>query len=90
MLLQMLDSWTDERLNDLAASLASLPADVAKLTGAVEALEEQTRSLRQDLGEETSSLRQELAASQRQLVQVAWGLVAVLIAALVALLAALL
>jgi hypothetical protein len=80
-------AWTDDRLDDLAASLEPLVTQVAVLAELVQDLREDTRLLRQDLTTETLALRQELAAAQRQLVQLAWGLVATLMGAVVAVLA---
>ena len=83
-------SWTDERLDDLATTLVPLPTKVAALAEAVEHLNEETRTLRQDVTGETRALREELSAAQRQLVQLAWGLVATLMGAVVAVIAAVL
>jgi hypothetical protein len=80
-------TWTDERLDDLATMVVGLPTKVAALGEAVEGLNEETRALRDELTGETRALREELAAAQRQLVQLAWGLVAVLIGAVVAVIA---
>jgi uncharacterized protein YoxC len=82
-------AWTDDRLDDLAASLEPLVTQVAVLSELVQDLRDDTRLLRQDLTNETLALRQELAAAQRQLVQLAWGLVAALVGAVVAVLASL-
>jgi hypothetical protein len=71
--------WTDARLDDLATMLVPVPAEVAALRASVEHLSDENRAL-----------RDELAATQRQLLQIAWGLVAALIAAGAALAAALL
>ena len=71
--------WTDARLDDLAAALAPVPAEVAVLQAMVDRLSEDNRAL-----------RAELAAMERQLLQVAWGLVAALIGAAAALAVALL
>ncbi len=60
-------AWTDERLDDLADSLRSLPAEVAKVAGAVEGLREETRALRTDLTEETRALRTDLREETRAL-----------------------
>lgn len=84
------EPWTDERITELAAALGPLHVRVAELTEAVHHLQEETRSLRQDLNGETLELRQELAAAERQLVQLAWGIVAALIGGLLAVLAAVL
>lgn len=74
-----METWTDERLDDLAAALRPLPTEVAKITEAVDRLTDETHSLRQDL-----------SASQRQIVQIGFGLVGALLAAIVALIIALL
>jgi hypothetical protein len=84
------ETWTDERLDDLATAVVGLPAKVAALAEAVEHLDEGNRALRDELTGETRALREELAAAQRQLVQLAWGLVATLSGAVVAIVAALL
>jgi hypothetical protein len=94
--------WSDARLNDLAAALEPVPTRVAALTEAVEHLDGVTRALQplpsqvavlaaavERLNDENRTLRQELASMQRQLLQVAWGLVAALIAAAAALVSAL-
>jgi outer membrane murein-binding lipoprotein Lpp len=73
------EHWTDARLDDLAAALAPLPAQVAVLTATVDRLSEETRAL-----------RDELATTQRQLLQIAWGLVTALLGVAAALAAALL
>jgi hypothetical protein len=84
------ETWTDERLDDLATTVVALPTKVAALGEAVDHLHEETRALREDLAGETRALREDLAAAQRQLIQVAWGLVAVLIGAVIAVIAAVL
>jgi hypothetical protein len=71
--------WTDARLDDLASMLAPVPAEVAALRASVDYLSAENRAL-----------RDELAAMQRQLVQIAWGLVVALLGAAAALAAALL
>ncbi len=68
------EAWTDERLDDLAASLRPLPEQVAKVATAVEHLADETRSLREDL-----------SASQRQITQIGFMLATALIGAVVAL-----
>ena len=71
-------SWTDERLDDLAAALRPLPDQVAKLTAAVEHLSDETKSLQLDL-----------SATQRQIAQIGFMLAASLMGAVVALILAL-
>jgi len=78
--------WTDERLNDLADALEPVPVQVAVLDATVKhlavALEPVPSELAvltakvERLTEENRALRAELALTQRQLLQVAWGLVA--------------
>ena len=95
--------WTDARLDDLAAALVPVPAEVAALRAAVEHLNHLTAELEplptrlavltaavDRLSDEHRALRDELAATQRQLLQIAWGLVAALIGAAAALATALL
>lgn len=91
--------WTDRRLNDLAAALEPVPAQVAvldatvhQLAAAMEPVPVQLAALAatvERLSDENSALRSELATMQRQLFQVAWGLVAALLGGAAALLAAL-
>jgi hypothetical protein len=70
--------WSDQRLDDLAAVIEPLPARVAVLEAIVERLVEDNRVLRADL-----------AAIERQLLQMAWLLVAAFLGGAGALLAAL-
>src|SRR3954464_15372411 len=94
--------WSDARLNDLAAVLEPVPTKVAALTQAVEHLDGVVEVLQpmpsqvavltaavERLTEENRTLRQEFAAIQRQLLQMAWGLVAALVGAAAALVSAL-
>ncbi len=91
-------AWTDERLDDLAATLRPLPQQVAALTEAVERLTEETRGIRADfaglrtefagLRTEFAGLRTDLSASQKQIAQIGWGLAVALIGALGAVIAA--
>jgi hypothetical protein len=90
-----LAAWTDERLDDLAASLRPLPAQMARNTEAIDRLTEETRSIRADMlamrGEfrsEFSALRGNLSASQRQIAQIGWALSAALVGVLIALIVA--
>jgi hypothetical protein len=91
-------SWTDARLDDLADALEPLPADVAMLKATVNhwdrvaaALEPVPANLAvlaaavEHLADENRALRAELAATQHQLLQIAWGLVAALLGAAAAL-----
>jgi hypothetical protein len=80
-----MESWTDERLDDLAAALSPLPERVAQVTEAVDRLTAEVRSVGADLTAEIGSVRSDLSASQRQITQIGWGLVGALMAALVAL-----
>jgi uncharacterized protein YoxC len=99
---RLVEEWTDARLNDLAAALEPIPVKVAVLTGAVEHLGELANTLQplpaqvavltasvERLADENRALREDLAATQRQLMQVAWGLVGALLGAAAALIAAL-
>jgi hypothetical protein len=94
--------WSDARLNDLAAALEPVPMKVATLTEAVEHLDGIAQTLQplpaqvavlaasvERLTDENRELRQELAAVQRQLLQMAWALVAALVGAAAALASAL-
>jgi hypothetical protein len=81
-----LEAWTDERLDDLAATLRPLPAEMAQLraelvrvTSAVEHLVEQNRAIRADL-----------SAVHRLIAQIGWGLFAALAGVLVTLVVAVL
>lgn len=94
--------WTDARLDDLAAALAPVPVRVAALDAAVEHLGHVAAELEplpselavltaavERLTDEHRALRAELAATQRQLVQMAWGLTVALLGAAAALAAGL-
>jgi len=91
--------WTDGRLNDLAAALEPVPAQVAvldatvhQLAAAMESVPAQLAVLAatvERLADENRALRSELATTQRQLFQVAWGLVGALLGGAGALVAAL-
>src|SRR3954464_7926633 len=86
------EEWTDERLNDLAASLQPVPTQVAMLAAGVAHLDDVTTQLQpvpaqiavlaagmEQLAIENRALRSELAAVQRQLTQISWAFVAVLL-----------
>ena len=96
-------AWTDERLDDLAAALVPLPAEVATLRADIVHLDHVAAELEPTasrvavltaavdrLSDENVALRAELAAMQRQLIQIGWGLFAALLGAAAALTAALL
>ena len=80
-----MSTWTDERLNDLAATLEPLPAAVARIEAHLQdglgGLRDEVRELHED----NRSLRGDVSAFQRQLTQVGWGLAAALVGVLVAL-----
>jgi hypothetical protein len=95
-------TWTDARLDDLADALAPLPAEVAVLKATVNHWDHMAATLEpvpatlavlvaavERLADENRALRAELAATQQQLLQIAWGLVAALLGAAAALIAAL-
>jgi len=94
--------WTDARLDDMADALAPLPAEVAVLKATithwdhvVAALEPVPANLAvlaaavDRLADENRAVRAELAATQHQLLQIAWGLVVALLGAAAALISAL-
>jgi len=91
--------WTDARLNDLAAALEPVPAQVAVLDATVDRLAAALESVPTQLAvlaatvervtDENRALRADLATTQRQLLQVAWALVAALLGGAGALIAAL-
>jgi hypothetical protein len=91
--------WTDQRLDEFAAALGPLPVQVAVLEATVEHLDHLAAAMEavpaqlavltaaaDRLADENRALREELAATQRQLLQIAWGLVAALMGAAAALL----
>jgi outer membrane murein-binding lipoprotein Lpp len=97
-----LEEWTDARLNDLAVALEPVPLKVAALTEAVEHVEGIATTLQplpaqvavlsarlDRLADENAALREEIASTQRQLLQMAWGLATALLAAAGALITAL-
>jgi hypothetical protein len=82
---RQVEEWTDARLDDMAAAMTPVPAQVAVLGAAVEDLERAVDRL----SSENAALRDELAALQRQLLQIAWAMVAALVSATMAVLTAL-
>jgi uncharacterized protein YlxW (UPF0749 family) len=83
------DQWTDERLDDLAATLRPLPEEVAKVAQAVEHLTSEIKGLREESREDSKELRDNLAANQRLQLQLAVGMIFALVAAVTALIVAL-
>ena len=94
--------WTDARLNDLASALEPVPARVAVLDASVKHFEHVVAALEpvpaqlavltaavERLADENRTLREELAATQRQLMQIGWGLVSALVGAATAVIVAL-
>jgi hypothetical protein len=94
--------WTDARLNDLAAALEPVPVQVAALDATVKHLDHLVAAMEpvpaqlsvlaaavDRLADENRALRGELAATQLQLLQISWGLVAAMVGAAAALIAAL-
>ena len=81
-----MDSWTDERLDDLAATLSPLPAQVARNTEAIDrmsiemrAMRQEMREMRGEMREEMRAMRADLLATQRQMTQIGWGFAAALV-----------
>jgi hypothetical protein len=96
------EEWTDARLDHLAAALEPVPVRLAELDATVDHVRQLAVQLApmpaqiavlaatvDRLADENRALREELAATQRQLLQIAWGLVAALLGAAAALLATL-
>ena len=91
--------WTDGRLDDLAAALEPVPAQVAvleanvqRLAAAMEPVPTQLAALTatvERLADENRALRADLATTHRQLWQIAWALVAALLGGVSAVVAAL-
>jgi hypothetical protein len=52
-----MEAWTDERLDDLAATLRPLPAQVARNTEAIERLTLEMGSVRGEMGSIRSEMR---------------------------------
>lgn len=94
--------WTDDRLSELAAAFEPVRAQVAVLDATVKHFDHLAAALEpvpaqlavltatvDRLADENRALRVELAATQRQLLQIAWGLVAALLGAAAAVITAL-
>jgi ribosomal protein L29 len=56
------EAWTDERLDDLAATLRPLPAQMARNTEALERIADEIATLRADNRAEFAALRGEMGA----------------------------
>ena len=96
------EEWSDARLNHLAAAIEPVPARLAALSATVQHMDHVAAQLEpvpaqlavmaaavDRLADENRALRADLAATQLQLVQMAWALMAALLAASAALIAAL-
>jgi outer membrane murein-binding lipoprotein Lpp len=92
------EQWTDARLNDLAAAISPIPGQLAMLGASVSHLERLADDVEQlpaqvavltatveRLTDENRALRADLAAVQRELLNIAWGLVAAMLGAATAL-----
>ena len=79
-----MEAWTDERLDDLAATLRPLPAQMARNTEALERVTDELRAVRADI----TALRTDFSALQRQLAQIGWAMATALVGVLIALIVA--
>jgi hypothetical protein len=77
--------WTDERLDDVIATLRPLPAQVARNTEAIEGVRGDIREIREDI----RAMRADMSTMQRQFAQMGWtlavGILATLLTTLVTL-----
>jgi hypothetical protein len=83
-----MDAWTDERLDDLAATLRPLPAQMARNTEAIERITEDIRAMRGDMTAmraDMAALRSDFSSSQRQIAQIGWAMATAVVALLIAL-----
>ena len=91
-------NWTDARLDQLATAIEPMRAQVTVLDATVRHLDHVVATVEpvpaqlavlaatvDRLTDENRTLREELAATQHQLLQIAWGLVAALVGAAAAL-----
>lgn len=76
-----MEAWTDERLDDLAATLRPLPERMARVEERLEGIERRL----DDLIEEMRLMRQDMSAMQRQFAQQGWAMSFALVGAVVAL-----
>ena len=89
-----MEAWTDERLDDLAAALRPLPAQMARNTEAIERVSEDMRDMRAEMRDMRAEMRvmrgemhTQFSALQRQLALIGWtmsfSLVGVVVAVIV-------
>jgi Holliday junction resolvasome RuvABC endonuclease subunit len=78
------EAWTDERLDDLAASLRPLPAQMARVEERLESMDHRLEHLTEEMRLMRSEMRQDMSALQRQFAQQGWAMAIALIGALVA------
>jgi gas vesicle protein len=76
-------AWTDERLDDLAATLET------SISQTRDELRDEIHALRDEMQAGFTALRQDLSAVQRQIAHIGWALAGTLAAALVALIVSL-
>ena len=84
-----MDAWTDERLDDLAASLRPLPAEMARHSAELARQSADLGRVSQLVERNTEELRaigHDLSALHRLLAQIGWGLGFAVLAALIGLL----
>ena len=79
-----MEARTDERLDDLAATLRPLPAELARNTAILERQVDELRSVRVDL----AAFRNDFSASQRQIAQIGWAMATALVGVIIALIVA--
>lgn len=78
--------WTDERLDE---KMGAIDSTFEMLRDEMHGLRQEMRGLRSDFSSEMRDLRSDFTALQTTLVQIGFGLVGVLLAAMVALIVAL-
>jgi len=78
-------TWTDERLDD---KMQAIDRTFELMRDELRGMRTEMRELRQDLTSEMTGLRSDFNALQRQLIQVGFTLVGVLVAAMTALIIA--
>ena len=86
-----MEAWTDERLDDLAATLRPLPAELARNTAILERQVDELQSVRTDMSAlrlELTAFRNDFSASQRQIAQIGWAMATALVGVIIALIVA--